>query len=62
VTKISKIVCDAFDKLGQLIPRVIEACKESKNHVKKKNITDTRTELRREWKPKIERKNSFSGK
>jgi hypothetical protein len=50
VTKISKEVCDAFDKLGRLIRQLIEACKESKNCVKKKNITDTRTGLRRELK------------
>jgi hypothetical protein len=36
------------DKLGQLTRQVIEACKESKNRVKKKNITDTRTRLRKE--------------
>jgi hypothetical protein len=67
---VSKEVCDAFDKLGQLIPQVIEACKESKNRVKKKNITDTRTGLRSRIEetikskvgPKRERKNSFSGK
>jgi hypothetical protein len=36
--------------MDQLIRQVIEACQECKNRVKKKNITDTWTELRRELK------------
>jgi hypothetical protein len=64
---ISKEVCDAFDKMDQLIRQVIEACKKCKNRVKKKNITDRikkRIEetIRSKVEPKRERKNSFSGK